>query len=152
MVSFSDYTNWPIHPRPKGLILPPILQTDTIPDEHTRRVGSQELGRATLWECPTARSASHETRGQSGHQAGRESPGVFACSHAHLERKQGLVSFAGRARWHLCGVDTTASAPDERTSHVRSRGCVGARPDRYRSVASSHNQWRGTHRQRPQTP
>jgi hypothetical protein len=33
-----------------ALILIHILQSDTIKDEHTRLVGSQELGRANLWE------------------------------------------------------------------------------------------------------
>src|SRR2546425_10874926 len=41
-------------------------------DEHTRLVGSQELGRANLWGRPTARYASKETSGPSGHQPGGE--------------------------------------------------------------------------------
>src|SRR5712691_11642973 len=39
-------------PRASALILTHILQSDTLQDEHTRRVGSQELGRANLWGCP----------------------------------------------------------------------------------------------------
>ncbi len=42
------------YPSPKGLILTHIFQSDRIKDEHTRLVGSQELGRANLWERPTA--------------------------------------------------------------------------------------------------
>src|SRR5260221_7412125 len=59
-------------PLPKGLILTHILQSDKIKDEHTRSVGSQELGRANLWERPTAGYASHETSGPSGQQPGGE--------------------------------------------------------------------------------
>src|SRR2546430_2326979 len=83
-----------IPPPHECLILTHMLQSDTIKDEHTRLVGSQELGRANLWERPTARSASNETSCPSGHQSGRESPGFSACSNAHLERDQSGVSLA----------------------------------------------------------
>ncbi len=52
------------------------------------------LGRADLWESPTARFASNQTSGQSGQQHGGESSGFAANSNAHLERDQSLVSFA----------------------------------------------------------
>ena len=68
---------------------------------------------------------------------GGESFGFLACSNAHVERDQSLVSFARRARCHLCGLDATPHATDERTSYFRSRGAVGARYHRHRSVASS---------------
>jgi hypothetical protein len=84
----------PIHPRFESLILTHMLQSDTIQDEHTRSVGSQELGRANLWGCPTARYASNETYGSSGQPHGRESFGFAARSNADLERDQSLVSFA----------------------------------------------------------
>jgi hypothetical protein len=77
-----------------SLILTHMLQSDKKKDEHTRRVGPQELGRANLWGCPTARYASNETSGTSGHQPGGEPLGVSACSNAHLERDQSVVSFA----------------------------------------------------------
>src|SRR5258708_18685929 len=51
---------------------------------HTSLVGSQELGRANLWACPTACYASHETRGTSGQQLGGEPLGFAARSNAHL--------------------------------------------------------------------
>jgi len=76
----------PFIPYLKSLILTHILQSDKIKDEDTRIVGSQELGRANLWGCPTAWYTSHETSGPSGQQAGGEPPGVLACSDADLER------------------------------------------------------------------
>src|SRR5713226_9687333 len=79
-------------PRIECLILTHNLQSDRIKDEHPRSVGPQMLGRADLWESPTARYASHETSGPSGHKHGRESFGFAACSNAHLERDQSLVS------------------------------------------------------------
>src|SRR5258708_38633688 len=60
------------------LILTHNLQSATIQDEHTRLVGSQELGRANLWERPTPRYASHETRGTSGKPPGGEALGFLA--------------------------------------------------------------------------
>src|SRR6266536_109744 len=81
-------------PMAGSLILTHNLQSDTIKDEHTRIVGSQELGRANLWGRPTARYASNETSGQSGHQPGGEPLGFAACSNAYLERDQSLVSLA----------------------------------------------------------
>ena len=48
-------------------------------------------------------------------------------------------------------LDAPSLATDEGTSHVLSRGAVGARDERYRSVASPPDQRRGTNRQRTRT-
>jgi hypothetical protein len=71
---------------------------------------------------------------------GGESFGFLACSNAHVERDQSVVSVAGGARCHLCGLDTASHSTDQRTSHFLCRGAVGARYDRYRSVSSSQDQ------------
>src|SRR5947209_18361465 len=59
------------------------------------RIPWEKLGRANLWERPTARYPSNETSGKSGHQAGGEPLGISANSNAHLERDQSLVSVVG---------------------------------------------------------
>src|SRR5437016_3362993 len=46
---------WQGDPRHSCLILTHIFPSDTIKDEHTSSVGSQELGRANLWGRPTPR-------------------------------------------------------------------------------------------------
>ncbi len=87
-----------------------MLPSDTLQDEHTRRVGPQELGRANLWGRPTARSASNQTYASSGHPHGRESFGVAARSHADLERDQSLVSFAALMQPHVHQTRDQANA------------------------------------------
>src|SRR6266852_8708033 len=48
-------------------------------------------------------------------------------------------------------VDAASRATDQGTSHVRSRGAVGARYHRHRSVPSTQDQRRGTKRPRTRT-
>ena len=53
---YVEYNSWQRQfillttPPAQALILTHILSSDKIKDEHTRNVGSQELGRTNLWE------------------------------------------------------------------------------------------------------
>ena len=67
---------------------------------------------------------------QAESRAGGEPFGFLACSNADLERDQSLVSVAGRARCHLCGLDGAAPAPEQGASQFLLGGALGASYDR----------------------
>src|SRR5437588_661989 len=75
---------------------------------------------------------------QAEGQAGGEPKGFLACSNAHLERDQSVVSLTRiepdvtEAR-----LDAASLSTEQGTSHYLLRGAVGARYDRHRSFASS---------------